>query len=388
MAARLIKAMLVLAVVVLASPVAADEIQQRLRERVEAASPVIRGESVRALAALRRFCRTRDYRPAWTGSGAGSPFAALLAAVSRVEEHGLSPADYHLAPLQALAAGGDVVERELLAADSYLTLAAHLLEGRVDPTSVEPDWTANRRERDLVAHLGQALAEKRIGPSLQELEPVAPGYQVLKQALAMHREAAMTVGLAFGLQEIFANLVSGIIILFERPIRVGDVVTVGNVSGTVSRIRIRATTITDFDRKELIVPNKHFITQQVLNWTLSDAIIRVTFPISVSRGSEVERVKGILMDLANLHDMVLKEPEPSVIFKGFGPGALQFDLRVFIRREDYALVLDALNTAIEEGLKKADIEIAVDRQEIQVRSARDEPVRKATLPYESEPDEK
>jgi potassium efflux system protein len=182
--------------------------------------------------------------------------------------------------------------------------------------------------------------------------------------------AAMTVGLAFGLQEIFANLVSGIIILFERPIRVGDVVTVGNVSGTVSRIRIRATTITDWDRKELIVPNKHFITEQILNWTLSDAIIRVIFPVSVGRGSEVARVREILHALASEHPMVLKEPEPSVIFKGFGPGALQFELRVFIHREDYSEVLNAVNSAIEAGLKKANIEIAVDRQEIRVRPSR------------------
>ena len=192
--------------------------------------------------------------------------------------------------------------------------------------------------------------------------------------------AAMTVGLAFGLQEIFANLVSGIIILFERPIRIGDVVTVGNVSGTVSRIRIRATTITDWDRKELIVPNKHFITQQILNWTLSDAIIRVIFPVSVSRGTEVDHVKSILLSIARDHPLVLQEPEPTIVFKGFGPGALQFDLRVFIRREDYAKVLDAVNTAIEEGLKKADIEIAVDRQEIQVRPARDTR-NKSELPY-------
>lgn len=199
--------------------------------------------------------------------------------------------------------------------------------------------------------------------------------------------AAMTVGLAFGLQEIFANLVSGIIILFERPIRIGDVVTVGNVSGTVSRIRIRATTVTDWDRKELIVPNKHFITQQILNWTLSDAIIRVIFPVSVSRGSEVEHVKSILLGIAREHPLVLSEPEPIIVFKGFGPGALQFDLRVFIRREDYARVLDAVNTAIEEGLKKADIEIAVDRQEIQVRPAKDTNSKSRSLPFIEEQEE-
>ena len=196
--------------------------------------------------------------------------------------------------------------------------------------------------------------------------------------------AAMTVGLAFGLQEIFANFVSGIIILFERPIRVGDVVTVGNVSGVVSRIRIRATTITDWDRKELIVPNKRFITTEILNWTLSDAIIRVVFPVSVARGTEIERVRDILIKLAIEHPLVLPEPEPSIVFKGFGPGSLQFDLRAFIRRDDYAKVLDALNTAIEEGLKEADIEIAVDRQEIQVRPVKEAPRPEKPLSFPPE----
>ncbi len=185
--------------------------------------------------------------------------------------------------------------------------------------------------------------------------------------------AAMTVGLAFGLQEIFANFVSGIIILFERPIRVGDVVTVGNVSGVVSRIRIRATTITDWDRKELIVPNKRFITTEILNWTLSDAIIRVVFPVAVSRGSELENVRAILLDIALAHRLVLTDPPPSVVFSGFGPGSLRFDLRVFIRRDDYAKVMDAVNTAVEQGLTKAGIEIATERQEIQVRPAKDLP---------------
>jgi potassium efflux system protein len=167
--------------------------------------------------------------------------------------------------------------------------------------------------------------------------------------------------------------VSGIIILFERPIRVGDVVTVGNVSGVVSRIRIRATTITDWDRKELIVPNKRFITTEILNWTLSDAIIRVVFPVAVSRGVEAERVRSILLELAREHPLVLPDPEPSVVFAGFGSGALRFDLRVFIRREDYAQVLDAVNSAIDQALNANGIEMAVDRQEIQVRPAKEAP---------------
>ena len=96
---------------------------------------------------------------------------------------------------------------------------------------------------------------------------------------------ALTFGLAFGLQEIFANFIAGLIILFERPVRVGDMVTLENVTGVVSRIRIRATTITDSDRKEYIVPNKEFITGRTLNWTLSDTINRVVINVGLAYGS-------------------------------------------------------------------------------------------------------
>ena len=107
--------------------------------------------------------------------------------------------------------------------------------------------------------------------------------------------AALGVGLGFGLQEIFANFVSGLIILFERPVRIGDVVTIGNLSGTVNRIRIRATTITDFDRKEIIVPNKTFVTEHLINWSLSDTVTRVTVKVAVANGSDVTLVRELLL---------------------------------------------------------------------------------------------
>ena len=99
---------------------------------------------------------------------------------------------------------------------------------------------------------------------------------------------ALTFGLAFGLQEIFANFVAGLIILFERPIRVGDVITVGDVTGVVSRIRIRATSITNWDRQEYVVPNKAFITGRLLNWTLSDKVNRIVINVGVAYGSDTQ----------------------------------------------------------------------------------------------------
>jgi potassium efflux system protein len=107
--------------------------------------------------------------------------------------------------------------------------------------------------------------------------------------------AAVSVGLGFGLQEIFANFVSGIIILFERPVRVGDIVTVGDTSGTVARVRIRATTIVNFDRKELIVPNKELITGRIINWTLSDTVTRIEIRVGVAYGSDTQLVQKLML---------------------------------------------------------------------------------------------
>ncbi|MBV6695495.1 mechanosensitive ion channel, partial [Serratia quinivorans] len=117
--------------------------------------------------------------------------------------------------------------------------------------------------------------------------------------------AALTVGLGFGLQEICANFVSAIIILFERPVRIGDTVTIGSYSGTVSRIRIRATTVTDFDRKEVIIPNKAFVTERLINWTLSDTVTRIIIQVGVAYGSDLDKVKTILMKAAKDNPKVM-----------------------------------------------------------------------------------
>ena len=111
--------------------------------------------------------------------------------------------------------------------------------------------------------------------------------------------AALTVGLGFGLQEIFANFVSGLILLFERPFRVGDVITVGDLTGRVTRIRTRATTILDYDNREIFVPNKSFITGQLLNWTLSDTTTRITIKVGVAYGTDPDLVHRLLIEAAN-----------------------------------------------------------------------------------------
>lgn len=181
--------------------------------------------------------------------------------------------------------------------------------------------------------------------------------------------AAMTVGLGFGLQEIFANLVSGVIILFERPIRAGDIVTVGNVTGTVSRMKMRATTITDFDRRELIVPNRTFITDNVINWTLSDSICRTIISVGVAYGSDTQLVRSTLLGIARRCPNVLDSPPPAVIFKQFGESTLDFELRVFIpHREAQPEVNNELNTMIDQAFANEGIEIAFPQQELRIHN--------------------
>ncbi|OSN03380.1 mechanosensitive channel MscK, partial [Lonsdalea iberica] len=140
--------------------------------------------------------------------------------------------------------------------------------------------------------------------------------------------AALSVGLGFGLQEIFANFVSGLIILFERPVRIGDTITIGAFSGTVSKIRIRATTITDFDRKEVIIPNKAFVTERLINWSLSDTITRVIISIGVAYGSDLDKVKSVLLQAARENARVMTDPEPQVFFLAFGASTLNHELRL------------------------------------------------------------
>ena len=179
----------------------------------------------------------------------------------------------------------------------------------------------------------------------------------------------LAVGLGFGLQEMFANFVSGIILLFEQPLRVGDIVTLGNVTGSVTRIRIRATTITDWDRKEFIVPNKEFIVGQFNNWTLTDTINRVVILVGVAYGSDTERARHILLKVCADHPEIMDEPMASAVFDGFGDSTLNFTVRCFLPKlENRLQTIHELHTAIDQEFRKADIEIAFPQRDLHLRS--------------------
>jgi len=177
--------------------------------------------------------------------------------------------------------------------------------------------------------------------------------------------AALSVGLGFGLQEIVANFVSGIVILFERPIRIGDTVTIGDQFGTVSQIRIRATTVVDWDRKEIIIPNKTFITERLVNWSLSDPIIRTTIRVGVSYGSDTELTEKCLLEIATNNNKVLSDPAPVAWFREFGDNSLNFELRVFIKGiQDLNPVTHEIHNAIDKLFRHHNIEIAFPQRDI------------------------
>ena len=143
---------------------------------------------------------------------------------------------------------------------------------------------------------------------------------------------ALGIGIGFGLQNVTNNLVSGIIILFERPIKVGDRIQVGDVFGDVMRISMRSTTIVTNDNISVIVPNSEFISSTVINWSHNDRNVRFSIPVGVAYKGDPENVKQILLDVADKENGVLKNPEPVVLFKEFGNSSLNFNLLIWTSR--------------------------------------------------------
>ncbi len=168
--------------------------------------------------------------------------------------------------------------------------------------------------------------------------------------------AALSVGIGFGMQAIFANFISGIILLFERPVRIGDLVTIGTVTGTVNRIRIRATHITDGDRKAVIVPNQTILTSQLINWTLTDTVTRIVLTFNVQRGSDLELVRKLMMQAVQENSRVLRDPAPTVQLTSYGASTLDHELKIYVRElGDRGPATDELNRRIDQLFRANDI---------------------------------
>jgi potassium-dependent mechanosensitive channel len=173
---------------------------------------------------------------------------------------------------------------------------------------------------------------------------------------------ALSVGIGFGLQSIVNNFVSGLILLWERPIRVGDWIVVGDEQGIVKKINVRSTQIETFDRAALIVPNAEFISGRVKNWMHNDRTARIVVPVGVGYGSDPERVRKILLEVARANKDVLKEPHPRVYFMRLGDSSMEFELRCFAD-VDYVLpVKSELLFQVHKALTKARIDIPMPRR--------------------------
>ena len=165
----------------------------------------------------------------------------------------------------------------------------------------------------------------------------------------------------------------------KRPVRVGDAVTIGNLMGRVTQIKIRATTITLWDRSEMVVPNKEFITSKLINWTLSDSKRRISIPLRIPYGADLQKVKDLLLGIARKHPEVLSDPAPSALVLDFGDDAIKFELRAFVDFGVGERTKDDLQMAIDRTFREHGIELALPRLSIQL------PGKKGDAPSGSTP---
>jgi small-conductance mechanosensitive channel len=195
------------------------------------------------------------------------------------------------------------------------------------------------------------------------------GFDVTKLTIML---SALGVGIGFGLQGVVNNFVSGLILLFERPVRMGDTIQIGDKWAEIRKIGIRATTVQTFDHADLIIPNADLITNQVTNWTLSNRRVRLTIRVGVAYGSDVPLVMETLVVCANTNSMVAKSPAPQVVFLSFGESSLDFELRVWVTDSDHRLAVQSeLHQEIDRQFREAKIEIAFPQRDLHLRTLDD-----------------
>lgn len=191
---------------------------------------------------------------------------------------------------------------------------------------------------------------------------------------------ALSVGIGFGLQNIVNNFISGVILLFERPIKIGDWIVVGETQGYVKKISIRSTQIQTFDRSDVIVPNSELISQQVTNWMFRDSVGRLIVPIGVAYGTDPEKVKEILLDIAFQHPAVITQSpvlsNPWILFKEFGDSSLNFEIRCFIRNiEERLAILSDFNFRIAKAFDEAGIQIPFPQRDVHLFTHSDKDIK-------------
>ena len=180
---------------------------------------------------------------------------------------------------------------------------------------------------------------------------------------------ALGVGIGFGLQGIVNNFVSGLILLFERPVKVGDFIQLGEQWAEIKKIGLRATVVETLDRSEIVVPNSDLVSNQVVNWTLSNRMLRIVVPVGVEYGSDVPLVMETLKEAAMASSKVMRLPEPQVLFVNFGESSLDFQLRVWISNiDDRFSVKSQLHQEVDRRFREAGIVIAFPQRDLHLRS--------------------
>jgi small-conductance mechanosensitive channel len=179
---------------------------------------------------------------------------------------------------------------------------------------------------------------------------------------------ALSVGIGFGLQNIFNNFISGLILLFERPIQVGDYIEINGLWAEIKKINVRATVVQTFDNASLIIPNSEFISKQVTNWSFKDKRMRRNIEVGVTYGSDTDLVQNTLRQIVEKTPKALKFPRPDVIFIDHGPSALIFRLRVWVHVDDYWAVPNQIRLEIDRRFRELGIEIAFPQQDVHIRT--------------------
>jgi small-conductance mechanosensitive channel len=204
------------------------------------------------------------------------------------------------------------------------------------------------------------------------LAVAASGMDVSKLAILA---GGLGVGLGFGLQSIVNNFLSGLILMFERPIQVGDTIEVGDLIGRVKSIGIRASTVRTYSGAEVVVPNANLVASEVVNWTLSDRLRRIELPLGVAYGSDPEQVSEILLAAAGAHEDALTRPQPLAVFLGFGDSSLKFELRFWTREfEEWQRIRGEVATQVQRSLAAAGIEIPFPQRTLHLKSEDRPPV--------------
>jgi small-conductance mechanosensitive channel len=227
------------------------------------------------------------------------------------------------------------------------------------------------------------LSRTKLQPSLQfglsriiGYTLIAVGFYVAFQLVGVDLSslaiiaASVGVGVGFGLQNIINNFVSGIIILAERPISIGDRIEVAGVAGRVTKIQLRSTTVVTNDNITMIVPNADFISNTVTNWSHGDPKVRIRVPVGVAYGSDLKLLQQLLLEAAGEHPKALRDPSPVVLFNEFGDNSLNFELGVWTQEMTAAPIhfTSEMNFIIEQKLRENDIEIPFPQRDLHVRS--------------------